>query len=299
VVERWLSVQRSDGRTLEVVASDPIGPLPLLFHNGTPSAALLYPPLVDAVAKHGSGVVTFSRPGYGDSTPHRGRNVASVGDDSAAALHALGVEEFVTLGWSGGGPHALACAALLSERCRACASLAGVAPYGVDGLDWMAGMGEPNVEEFSAALGGDARLSKFLSAAIEGLDSLKADDLADSLGDLASDVDKAALTGDFAEYIAAVFRRAAAQGIAGWRDDDLAFTGTWGFDLAPIATPVSIWHGRQDRMVPFSHGEWLAANVSGAAAHFADDEGHVSLVVASLDEIVDDLYAAAANQPSK
>jgi pimeloyl-ACP methyl ester carboxylesterase len=297
-MEQWLQVERPDGRTIEVVASDPLGALPVLFHNGTPTAALPYPPLIDSVARHGSGVVTFSRPGYAGSSAQPGRDVASVAGDSAAVLDALGVDAFVTVGWSGGGPHALACAALLPERCRACASLAGVAPYDVGGLDWMAGMGEPNVEEFSAALGGEAELTEFLSAGIEGLDALKADDVVDAMGDLASDVDKAALTGGFAEYVAAVFRRSAEQGVAGWRDDDLAFTRDWGFDLSSITGPVSIWHGQHDRMVPFAHGRWLATHIPGAVAHFADDHGHVSLVVASLDEIVDDLYATAANRPS-
>jgi pimeloyl-ACP methyl ester carboxylesterase len=297
-MEQWHSVARPDGRTIEVVASDPLGPLPLLFHNGTPTAALPYPPLVDAVARHGSGVVTFSRPGYAGSSEQPGRSVASVAEDSAAVLDALGINAFVTIGWSGGGPHALACAALLSDRCHACASLAGVAPYRVDGFDWTAGMGEPNVEEFSAALAGEAQLTEFLSAGIEGLESLKADDVVDALGDLASDVDKAALTGAFAEYVAEVFRRSASNGVAGWRDDDLAFTRDWGFDLSAITTPVSIWQGQQDRMVPFAHGEWLAAHIPGATPHFARDQGHVSLVVGSLDEIVDDLYAAAANRPS-
>jgi pimeloyl-ACP methyl ester carboxylesterase len=298
MTEKWLSVERPDGRTIEVVASEPLGPLPLLFHNGTPTAAGLYPPLVDAVARHGSGVVTFSRPGYAGSAAQPGRNVAAVADDSAAVLDALGVDAFLTAGWSGGGPHALACAALLPERCRACASLAGVAPYGVAGLDWMAGMGEPNIEEFSAALSGETQLSEFLTAGIEGLESLKPDDLVDALGDLASDVDKAALTGAFAEWVADVFRRSASTGIAGWRDDDLAFTRDWAFDLSAITTPVSIWHGGQDRMVPFPHGEWLAGHIPNATAHFARDEGHVSLVVGSLDAIIDDLYSAAS-QPSR
>ena len=293
-MEEWLAVSRPDGRTIEVVATGKpgtLGPLPVLFHNGTPTAALLYAPMVDAVARHGSGVVTFSRPGYGSSTAQPGRNVASVAADSAAVLNALGVTEFVTVGWSGGGPHALACAGLLADRCRACASLAGVAPYGQ--FDWMAGMGEPNVEEFSAALGGEKQLTEFLSPGIDDLAALKADGLVEALGDLASEVDKSTLTGEFAEFVAALFRRAAAQGIAGWRDDDLAFTRDWGFDLASIATPVAIWQGRHDRMVPFAHGKWLAANVPGAVAHFADDQGHISLVVNALDEILDDLYALA------
>ncbi|HTL87600.1 MAG TPA: alpha/beta hydrolase, partial [Acidimicrobiia bacterium] len=104
---------------------------------------------------------------------------------------------------------------------------------------------------------------------------------------------KAALTGEFADYMAAVIRRAVSNGIEGWRDDDLAFTRDWGFDLESIRRPVAIWQGAQDRMVPFAHGEWLAAHVPGAVARLFPDEGHLSLAVARLDDIVDDLVNLA------
>jgi pimeloyl-ACP methyl ester carboxylesterase len=231
----------------------------------------------------------YSRPGYAGSTPRPGRSVADAAADVAVVLDALGADTFVTMGWSGGGPHALACAALLPGRCVAATSLAGVAPYPAQGLDWLAGMGAENIEEFSAAMNGEQALSAALQKMAGDLETIQGADVAAALGGLVSDVDKRALTGEFADTLAESCRRAVSAGIAGWRDDDLAFTRNWGFDLESIRCPVAVWQGGQDRMVPFSHGQWLAARIPTAQVHLYPDEGHVSLAVASLDRIVADL----------
>jgi pimeloyl-ACP methyl ester carboxylesterase len=193
------------------------------------------------------------------------------------------------MGWSGGGPHALACAALLPDRCAAATSLAGVAPYPAEGLDWLAGMSTENIEEFSAAFEGERALNVALLRMARDLETVRGADLAAALGGLVSDIDKRALTGEFADTLAESFRRAVSNGIAGWRDDDLAFSKTWGFDLHTIRRPVAVWQGGQDRMVPFAHGQWLAAHIPTARVHLHPDEGHLSLGVASLDRIVADL----------
>jgi len=207
-------------------------------------------------------------------------------------LDRLGSDRFVTLGWSGGGPHALACAALLPERCAAAATLAGTAPYDADGLDWFAGMGPENVEEFGAAVAGPDTLTAYLNRESAGLATVTGGEVAAALGGLVSPVDVDALTGAFADSLAAAFRAAVSTGIAGWRDDDLAFVRPWGFDLSTIGVPVAVWQGGEDRMVPPSHGAWLAAHVPGARAYLNPDAGHVSLVNAAA-PILDDLLAAA------
>ena len=256
----------------------------------------------------------YARPGYAGSTARPGRTVADATGDVAALLDELGAQRFVTIGWSGGGPHALACGTLLAGRCVAAGVLAGVAPYRADGLDWMAGMGAGNVAEFGAALAGEEALTKFLAAEAPGLAHVRAADVAAALGDLVSDVDIAALTGDFAGYLAASFRAAVSggpttgrgdaegegdpagdAGIAGWRDDDLAFVRGWGFRPAATA-PTVIWQGDRDRMVPYAHGEWLAAHVTGARAHLLPGEGHLSLIGA-YDSIVAEIAELACVPP--
>jgi pimeloyl-ACP methyl ester carboxylesterase len=273
------------GRTLEyVVAGAPTG-MPLVLHHGTPGAAVAYPPAVAAAARHGMRIVTYARPGYGRSTAMPGRTVGDGAQDVAAILDAMGAGKFVTIGWSGGGPHALACAALLAGRCMGAALVGGVAPYGVAGLDWMAGMGKENVAEFDAALAGEAPLTEFLREAWASLATIKAADLAAALGDLAADVDVAALTGVYADYLAESLRASVSAGIDGWRDDDLAFVHDWGVPF-DIGVPVSIWQGGKDRMVPHAHGEWLAARLPGARLHRRPGQGHLSLFTDELDAIV-------------
>lgn len=293
---RRLTVRAAGGRDLDVLVDGPEGGTVLLFHNGTPTAAVRNPHVVNPAAKRGLRTVTYSRPGYADSTPQHGRSVADAAQDSEAILDALGADQFLALGWSGGGPHALACAALLPERCAAAATMGGVAPYGAAGIDWFAGMGPENIEEFGAAVKGEEPLITFLERAAGELRNVTGDQLAQALGGLVSDVDKTALTGDFAEALAESFRRAVSNGIAGWRDDDLAFMRPWGFDLKSVRVPVAIWHGAQDRMVPIDHGRWLAANVAGAQSRLLDDEGHLSLVN-HVDRILEDLVELGPDQP--
>jgi pimeloyl-ACP methyl ester carboxylesterase len=286
-------VRMPDGRELEVLVNGPADGLALVMHLGTPSAAVEFEQLTGPAADRGLRTVLWSRPGYGSSTPQPGRSVADVAADAVTILDELGQGRFVTLGWSGGGPHALACAALLPERCAAAATLAGVAPFAADGLDWLAGMGPENVEEFGAARSGDDALSGYLGRAASEFAAVTADQVADALGGLVSEVDKAALTGEFADFLAHSFRRSVAAGIAGWRDDDLAFVRPWGFALSGIQVPVSVWQGAEDRMVPYAHGEWLAAQVPGARAHLYPEEGHLSLV-GQLDRVLDDLVELSA-----
>ena len=298
-----------DGRTIDVLIAGPPDGLPLVLHEGTPVGLVLYPPTVQAASIRGLRVILAARPGYEGSTPRPGRRVVDVAADTAAVLDDLGADTFVTLGWSGGGPHTLACAAALPGRCLAAASIAGVAPYRATGLDWLAGMGPENVEEFEAAVRGEAALTEFLDPLAGMVATLTGASVTESLGGLVIDADKAALSGEYADHVAAALSAAMNAGIAGWRDDDLAFVQDWGFSLgwgsptkpsdaakpsdAPKATPVAIWQGDQDMMVPFTHGQWLAANIPGARAHLLPGEGHLSLTVSSFDRILDDLLDLA------
>jgi pimeloyl-ACP methyl ester carboxylesterase len=152
-------------------------------------------------------------------------------------------------------------------------------------------MGDENIEEFGAAAAGVEPLTAFLDTQVGGLADVRPDQISAALGDLVSDVDRAALTDEFADYMAASFRAAVSTGIAGWRDDDLAFVGDWGFDLGAIATPVSVWQGAEDRMVPYAHGRWLADRLPGATVHLDPAEGHLSLVLTAFEDIVAELVA--------
>ncbi|HEY2506745.1 MAG TPA: alpha/beta fold hydrolase [Streptosporangiaceae bacterium] len=290
-----LTVKVADDRDLEVLVIGPSDGLPMVFQHGTPGGVAAYQPMVSAAAQRGLRTVLYARPGYGGSTPQPGRTVAAAAADVAAILDQLGARHFVTVGWSGGGPHALACARLLAGRCLAAASLAGFAPYSASGLDWFAGMGQENIDEYTAALAGCERLEKTIAPAAPQLRGITIDQVPTVLADLASPVDAEAMRGPVAEYFTAMFRSGLRDGLAGWRDDDLAFVSDWGFwfTVPGDAAPISLWHGDRDRMVPFAHGEWLAGHIPGAHTHLVGGAGHLTF---PFGPVFDDLLELASGR---
>ena len=286
---------------LEVELTGPDDGDALIFHMGTPSAASMYAPLVELGAERGIRHVVYLRPGYAGSERCPGRAVADCAADAAAVADWLGVERFYTAGRSGGGPHALACAALLGERVIAAATIAGCAPRSADGLDWLDGMGQENLDEIAAADAGEQELLAFLEPFRAKLMSADAAELHAEFGDLLSDVDRGVMTGEFAEYEAASMRAGMAHGVWGWFDDDLELIRDWGFEFSDISCPVTVWQGAQDRMVPLAHGEWLAAHIPGARAKLLPDQGHLSLALGHYGELLDDLIAAGSStgQPAR
>jgi pimeloyl-ACP methyl ester carboxylesterase len=284
------TINLSDGRELDIRDAGGDGK-PLLFHHGTPGSVTHLPQMAEAAGRCGLRLITYSRAGYGASTRHAGRSVADVVTDIDGVLDQLGLDRCVTAGWSGGGPHALAMAALRPERTAGCLVIAGAAPFDADGLDFLAGMGEQNLEEFSAALEGEAALRRFLDAERPGLLEADGPGIIEALSTLLPDVDRALLTEDFGDALATNMHEGLRTGVDGWLDDDLAFTRPWGFGLGSISVPTSVWQGSEDLMVPFAHGVWLAHHVAGATPHLLDGEGHLSVAVGALDEMFTDLAA--------
>jgi pimeloyl-ACP methyl ester carboxylesterase len=280
-----------DGRAVDVFLGGDAAGFPLVMHHGMPSDSTTFADWDAACRARGLRLMCASRPGYASSARLPGRDVAQAARDTAALLDQLGHAQFITAGWSGGGPHALACAALLPGRCLAAATLAGVGPWGAPGLDFLAGMGPENVAEFGAAVAGEPALRDWMQANGEAFRHVTGQALADAFGGLVPDVDRDVLTGGYAEQMAAEMRRALAGGFDGWIDDDLAFTRPWGFDVTAVKLPVAVWQGELDLMVPFAHGRWLAGQLPGAQALMVPGHGHLSLVTRYRDEILDDLLA--------
>ena len=192
---------------------------------------------------------------------------------------------FASWGISGGGPHALACAALCDDRLKAVASLAAVAPYGADGLDWLAGMGEDNHVEFGAALDGEEALRAYCEAATEEMLAAQPEELVQVLDSLLGAEDKSVLTGRFAEYMLECDHHGLKHGVDGWIDDDFAFREPWGFAVEDISRPVLLLHGEDDRFVPVSHGYWLAARIPGVEARIDATDGHLTLFERRMREV--------------
>ncbi len=270
-------VKTSEGRILNVAEDGDSHGKPVFALHGTPSSLLLYGPHVADASKRGIRLISFDRSGYGGSSPHPGRSVADAAKEVAAIADSLGLDRFAVWGISGGGPHTLACAALIPRRVLAAATLASPAPYPSQGLDWMAGQGEDNVAEFNAAMAGPQNLSEFLELQREELLNAEPGQLAELWASLLPPVDREVVMGPAGTYLASNIKVGIRAGVAGWRDDDLAFVTDWGFNPSAVSVPLMMWQGKHDKMVPFAHGQWLSEHIKGADARLTADDGHLSL----------------------
>lgn len=286
-----LEVEVAEGhRVLAEVAGPEDGQL-LIFHNGTPGSRHVYEDHLRVAADLGLRHACYSRPGYEGSPRRPGRAFAECAAESAALADALGAERFHIVGLSGGGPPALACAALLPERVLSATTFSCHAPHDAEALVWTEGMTAVNVAEYVALEVGD----EALLASIEALAAAMVDDSVESFGygheSAFCEADRAVLTGPYLEFHRAAVRRILAGGVWGWFDDDKAAFGAWGFEPTGIEAPVTLWHGNEDRFVPASHGEWLARRIPGAELRILPGHGHISLFAEFYPAVLDEIKA--------
>lgn len=265
---------------------------PVFLLHGTPGSRNGPRPRSSVLYRLGVRLISYDRPGYGKSTPLPGRTVADAAGDIASIADELGLESFSVVGRSGGGPHALACAALLGDRVKKAACLVGLAPSNAADLDWYAGMNESNTREFRSSAqpappGGQAaaeppvrplEIRAHLAAQAqrirvdpEHLLSLLGPELTATDRRIVSDTGiKSLLTDTYAEAVR--------QGAEGWIDDIIAFRSPWQFDLAAIKVPVLLWHGADDGFSPVAHTRWLARQVADSLVRVEPDASHFSAI---------------------
>ncbi|MEO8828981.1 alpha/beta fold hydrolase [Lapillicoccus sp.] len=280
-----------DGRQLDVLVSGPDHAVPFVFHHGTPGSVLQTRVMRAATLEHGMRLVTFARPGYGASSRLPGRRVVDVAADVEIVLDHLGAERAVVAGWSGGGPHALATSARLTDRVAATVLIASVAPCGDAGIPWdvwLLGMGDDNLDEFGCAARGEEPLRAYLDGQAADLREADPHQIMANMASLLPPVDRAALTDEFGDELAAAFHEGLRNGVDGWLDDDLAFVEDWGFDLDEGTVPTYVWQGSADLMVPFAHGQWLSERLPRAIPHLEVGEGHLSIAIDALDRMLDE-----------
>ena len=278
--ESLLTVETTDGRELSYALWGDGDGFPVFALHGTPGCRLERWPDEDVYKRLGILHITHDRPGYGRSTRRPGRRIADEADDVAALADQLGLERFGVTGTSGGGAHALACAALLPDRVVRAACVVGVAPLGDDGLDrdaWLADMDPENIKEFGWAEAGEEVLEPALEAENAKIAARVADNPSSVLGDFdLSDSDRQELTRpERVQIIGESWAEHSARGVGGWVDDDLAHLRPWGFNVGQITVPVLIRYGTTDVLVPPAHGEWLAAHVPGCVAKVDGVAGHL------------------------
>lgn len=270
-------VRLDDGRVLHAYDSgaDAAARLVLVWHHGSPQTGAPLEPVLAAAAARGIRVLSYGRPSYGGSSPNPGRDVASAAADVAAVADAFGVDRFAAMGASGGGPHALAGAALLPDRVTGVVTIAGIAPY-TDAFEWFDGMRSP---------GG-------LRAALQGRDArARFEETADFDPEQFLPADFAALEGEWASLGTDV-GRSETFGPGGLIDDDVAFASRWGFELEQVAAPVLLVQGEGDRVVPRRHAAWMLSRLPNAQLWMRLDDGHVS-VLSTVPDAMDWLLANA------
>jgi pimeloyl-ACP methyl ester carboxylesterase len=277
----------ADGRVLEVIVSGPPQGVPLVWHHGTPGCARQFRYRQTEAHARGLRYVTYARAGASGSTRRPGRSVADVAEDVAAILDYLDADRCLVGGNSGGGPHALATGAQLPDRVAAVLCVCGIKPY-VGEPDFLDGMGQANVEEFSLALQGEEALRPFVMADRAGIIDADAEGIIATLATLLPEVDRAVIRSEAGLDIVRGLQEGVVR-VDGWIDDDLAFTRDWGFDPRGLAVPIYIWQGSADLMVPIHHAEWLVSNIPGAVPQLLDGEGHLSVLVGRFGAMVDEL----------
>lgn len=263
-----LDIELPGGRVIHAYQQDFEADTYVLWHHGTPNIGAPPRPLFTASARLGLGWFSYDRPGYGGSSPLPGRDVASAAEDAAAVADALEISRFAVAGHSGGGPHALACAALLPDRVAAAFISSGLAPLSAGGLDWFAGMVPSGEASLRAALEGQDAKERYETSGVEYDPEFTASDLA-------------ALSGAWS-WLDDVVGPAIEAGPGGLIADDLAYVKPWGFDPGEILVPVLFMHGGKDRIVPSSHGEWLAGRCPAGELRLLPDDGHISILNSSL-----------------
>jgi pimeloyl-ACP methyl ester carboxylesterase len=249
----------ADGCTLHAYDVGGGGGLAVFWHHGTSNPGAPPRPLFEAAERLGIRWLSFDRPGYGGSTRRPGRKVSSAAVYAAAVADELGIATFAVMGHSGGGPHALACAALLPERVLGAVSISGLAPYGAPDLDWFGGMNGSGIASLHAALQGLEAKERFEASGAQYDPEFTSADLA-------------ALSGPWGEAVGP------ATDHGGLVDDDISFITPWGFDPAQTGAPVLLVHGRLDRIVPAAHGEWLARRLPLTELRLTSRDGHISVL---------------------
>jgi pimeloyl-ACP methyl ester carboxylesterase len=264
---REIDILTAEGRVLhayDVGPTERSDELVVLWLHGTPNIGAPPEPLFEPAHSLGIRWIGYDRPSYGGSTPHPDATVGSAAADARLVADRLGIGRFTVFGHSGGGTRALACGALLADRVMAVVSVSSPAPWPAPGLDYFAGMSDGSAREMQAAIRGRAALGEVLAS-----------NEFDPQSFIPADYE--ALEGNWS-WFNGIVAAATANGLDGMIADDVSAMAPWGFDPAEISAPTLIMHGTADRMVPSSHGEWLATHCPMAELRLQSGEGHISVL---------------------
>lgn len=267
-------VKTGDGRRLSVEVTGDLDGSPVFLLHGTPGSRVGPRPRSQLLHRLGIRLISFDRPGYGGSDRLPGRRVADAALDVAAIADFYGHDQFAIVGRSGGGPHALACAAFLPDRVSRAAVLVSLAPREADGLDWFGGMADSNVDAYA---GPNGRLDRVIARLAETADTVREDPatlIAMLHGEMTDHDRRVVADAGIRRVLMRAYAEALRESPYGWIDDVSALRTEWGFDPSAVSVPVLLWHGERDVFSPVSHSRWLGERIPDAMVVVKSDAAH-------------------------
>jgi pimeloyl-ACP methyl ester carboxylesterase len=268
-------------RVLRIRDAGDIDGQPIIYFHGTPGSRLDLTFGDATVSQQGVRIISFDRPGYGAST-ESSFSLSSVAHDALSIADSLGLATFATLGLSGGGPFALAAAAVGGARVTGVGVASGAGPFElVPGA--LEQLSEIDKEAYShlpadpqaAALGFASGFEELAQMLRSGDDEAVIAEFAPAL----SACDRVLLRDKaVGPNVIGSMREGLSNSVLGGGWDNVAWIGHWDFELSQVHCPVLLWYGEDDLMAPPAHGQWLKANLPNATLTTRPSEGHFGLV---------------------
>ena len=288
------TIRLPDGRRLAYLDAPNTAGIPVLYVHGLPSCRLMRPDAA-ATSQVGARLITFDRPGFGQSDARPGRSLADTADDMVALLDSLGIDRVHVAAASGGGPPALAFVYRAPDRVRALALMGAVAPMDAPGA--LAGITLERRVGFWLARHLPRVLRWTISRRAGPGRDMKA--FLDSFTKHNPPVDQAILEQpEIREMFLASFAESLRQGVDAFAWELQLAARPWGFPLSAIRVPVAVWHGGKDNSIPPVMGQRLAAAIPGAKLHLLLDESHL-FFVSRWPEILGDLLSLGVDRASR
>jgi pimeloyl-ACP methyl ester carboxylesterase len=239
----------------------------------------LYPPLIEDAKRLGLFVIGYDRPGYGGSTAQPGRTIADHAADLTAIASHLQITQLATVGFSGGGSHAVASAVLLPDLVVASVAFCPPRPIETPSVGLTAEEEvnpQPIFDPLAARPPLEQEREEILAITQEGILEVNL-----------AFPEKQRVSTAFLDFHYGSMKAAIQPGAEGPLEDIRAYFTPWGLDLNANRIPIAIWHGKADATVSYTHGEWLAENTPHAEIHLTETDSHRSIFENSYDEAME------------
>ena len=278
------SLKLPDGRCIEYIDNGVSSKSALILHHGTPTSMTVWGTWLAAAAEEGIRAIAFTRPGYASSDRKVGRSIIDANEDLVEILNQLAVEKFVSVGWSGGGPYALASGLL--NKCSGVQLIASVSPYDAEDFDWFQDQTPEMVEEAKISARSLEDSINFKENYYKEFRDMTAEQFLTEYAKRSSFESFETIYREFSKDLSFSMHEALRDGVIGYAEDEYAFLRNWGFETKEIQVPVLIWQGLDDLSVSPHMARWLNANISNPTLKLLEGQHHSSIMVEKRAEIL-------------